>query len=435
MSKIFEIPEKKLSRLMTRANTIATRAKRYGLPIPQVKLLDMRPETKEVFDPLAKVRGHENGNRQIGFMLARIEVEGCEPRVGDWNIVGYRYQTRDRENNLRGYNSGFVPEGKHNTPLCCEHCQTSRKRSQTLIVCDEAGERFVEVGSSCLGDFTGHSFNEGFLNSVRDAGSLLAEVEAASKWSLDDPDLDLEEEVRSVLAIASSIVREEGFISSREAEEKGVSSTSQAVADEMHRLNNPDVDQSTVMVLGSDFELADQIIEYFKNQQDQPGFVMAVKTCLNRGLAGPRDIGLLAAASGSYFREMDRNKQRDVAKDVVDKSRELGEVNKSMTFTGTVRSARYIRNSDFWVVSIVDRNDNLLVWLTSSEHGLTEGHRYEFKASVKGHSRERYGAYQGATATQIKRVTVKERFGPEVAAPAPMESKSVADELDMVFGL
>lgn len=435
MSKIYEVPEAKLKPLLARAQKVALRAERHGMPVPSIKLIGTSTRTIEVFDPLAKVRGHEDSKRRIGFVMATVEVDGCEPRVGDWNVIGYRYQVRQHNNEVLSYDSGEVEPHRHGTPLCCEHCNTKRNRRETLIVCNETREKVVEVGSTCLGDFVGLHFNEGFLNSVRDAGMLLGEIEKASNWSFDDPELDLQEEVRSVLAVAASIVREQGFTSFQQAERTGTQSTSSLVAAEVHRLNNPNIDQSTVMVLETDFDFADRIIQFFKSSTEENAFFHAVRGCLDRGLVAQRDIGLLAAAAGTYDRILEQEKKKDRAKGVIDNSSHVGTINKGLTFTAAVKDKRYVRNSDFWVVTFIDRSDNLFTWLTNNEPEMEVGQRYEFKATVKSHHEERYGDYRGAQVTQIKNVRVKERLGPEVTAPEPVISSALNDELDMALGI
>jgi hypothetical protein len=438
MTKIFEIPESKLKAITARAAKIAKRAERYGFPAPTVKLIDTKLKTVEVADPLAHIRGHETNTKMIGFPMVTIEVEGCEPRIGDWKIVGYRYVAFNRAlpgAEPRYFHTGDIPvEKQHGGELCCDHCNTKRRRSETLIVCNDAGDA-VEVGSTCLADFVGAEFNEGFLGSVRDAGMLLGEIESASNWSLDDTGLDLREEVRTILAVAASIVRSEGFINFKVARAQNSPSTSALVTAEVHRLNNPNVDQSTVLVIESDFQQADQITDFFKASTDETPFFKSVRDCIATGLVEPKNVGLLSAAAGSYLRIMEEQKAREKGKSVVDKSTHVGEINKSETFTATVKGKRHVvtTSSDFWAVTFVDGGDNLYSWLTNGEPDFVTGDRYEFKAIVKAHGEERFGDFKGAAMTQLKNVKAKQHFGPAMVEK-PEVDQSLEDELNSVFG-
>lgn len=438
MTKTFEIPEVKLKAITARAAKVAQRAARHGFPVPTIKVIGTAMKTFDVTDPLAHIRGHETNTKTMGFPMVSIEVEGCEPRIGDWTIVGHRYVVRNRAipgAEAQYYHVGDIPvEKQHGGELCCEHCATKRTRSQTLIVCNDAGDA-VEVGSTCLADFVGEEFNEGFLGSVRDAGMLLGEIESAANWSLDDAGLDLREEVRTVLAVAASIVRSDGFINFQKARDQGTVSTSAQVTAEVHRLNNPNVDASTVMVIDSDFQQADQIIAYFKASTEDNPFFSSVRDCLATGLVAPKNVGLLAAAVSSYLRIMEDQKSREKGKTVVEKSAHIGEPNKSETFTATVKSQRHVNTAynDFWAITLVDQADNLYSWLTNNEQKLVVGDRYEFKAIVKSHGEERFGDYKGASVTNLKNVKAKQHFGPAVAE-APEVDHSLEDELNSVFG-
>ncbi len=438
MTKTFEIPESKLKAIMARADKIAKRAERHGFPSPTVKLIERKQKTFEVHDPLAHVRGHESNTKVMGFPMAVVQVEGCEPRVGEWNIVGYRYVAYNRAipgEVPRYFHTGDIPaEKQHGGELCCDHCNTKRRRSETLIVCNDAGS-VVEVGSTCLADFVGASFNEGFLGTVRDAGLLLGEIESASNWSLDDPDLDLREEVRTILAVASSIVRAEGFVNYKTSRDSNIESTSSLVAAEVHRLNNANVDQSSVMVIESDFEQADQIISFFKESTDDNPFFKSVRECIETGLVEPKNIGLLAAAAGSYLRIMEQQAAREKGRGVVDKSAHVGDEGKSVTFTATVKDQRHVVTaySDFWAITFVDGSNNLYSWLTNGKQDFVTGDRYEFKGTVKKHGVERFGDYQGAALTQLKNVRAKEHYGPEIVEK-PAAASAIDDELNSVLG-
>jgi hypothetical protein len=434
MTKVFEIPETKLNALTLRANKIAQRARRANFPVPTIKVLETKSKTIEVYDPLAKVRGHGTDKKHVGIMLAVVEVEGCEPRLGQWDIVGYRYMANDRAGATHYFKSGEVP-GHMTGALCCDHCNTKRKRRETMVVKSDEGE-FKEIGSTCLADFTGVNFNEGFLGSVRDAGVLLGEIEKASNWSFNDADIDLRDEVRNVLAVAASIVRADGFVSSRVANESGQASTSSLVAEEMYRLNSPDVDPNSVMVIETDFQQADQIIAFFKARTEEGDFYRSVRSCLDRGLADRRDIGLLAAAAGTYLRAMEIERGRENGKAVVEKSTHVGEIGKSETFVATVKDQRHVTTaySDFWAITLVDGSNNLYSWLTNNKQDFVTGDRYEFKGTVKKHEVERYGDFQGASVTQLKNVKAKQRLAPEVVIQPPKEA-AIDDELNAVLGI
>ncbi len=435
MKTIFEIPENRLVSLQYRANKLALRARKHGLFEPQFKVLETFPKTIAVRDPLARIRGHEDDTKKIGLILARVEAFGLNPQLGEWDIVGYRYSAS--KDNVPILESGRVPPAKHGTELCCDHCGLKRRRKETLIVERRTDQAMVEVGSTCLSDFMGTDYNEGFLKMLSDTGRLMAEIEKASRWSFDDPEFSLHEEIRTVLAVASSFVRSEGFRNSKMAENQGMPSTASLVAEEMRRLNGNSVDTSTIMVLHSDFITADNIIAFFEAKQtSEPGFIANVQDCLKRGLATPRDIGLLAAAAGSYFKEMDKLKALEAFDPVAKSSRRLGEKGDKLTLQVTVAKIKNVESDwgRFSIISFVDDNNNLLVWKTSSEHQFREDHRYEIAGRVKAHDLCIYPPFVDTQQTVLSNVKASNHFGLKNASKSEID-QSVSDELDRFLGI
>lgn len=436
MTKTYDIPENRIAGLQYRVNKLATRARKNGLFEPNFKVLDRFPKTIEVYDPLARIRGHETNVKNVGVMIAKVEAGGFNPQLGDWKIVGFRYGQRIDGQDIAYSKWGEVPAEKHGQPLCCDHCGLKRRRTETLIVQRETDGNTVEVGTSCLGDFTGEDYSDSFLKSLSDAGRLMAEIEAASNWSLNDVDFTLQDEIRNVMAVAVSIVRVEGFINARDAETHNTPSTARLVADELARLNGKNVDQNTIMVIHSDFVTADAILEHFSQKPADYGFNDKVKACLARGLVSPGDVGLLAGAVGSYYKDLERKRKASEFGDVLTQSKAQGETGEKTQRRVTVAQAKTV-NSDYGVmriVSFVDDEANLFVWKTSSAHEYVEGHRYEIAGRVKKHSVGLYPPFRDAVQTELKNVTMKDHFGPAIKQADTTVSDAIDDELERVLG-
>lgn len=108
---------------------------------------------------------------------------------------------------------GKLPKEYRHRGQTCDHCHHNRMRKKTYVCIHEDG-RLVQVGSTCIKDFLGH-----------DAASALQEIElyAAARDALEgdtlierDPDtFDLVE----FLAMTIAIIREDGWVSRKEAME------------------------------------------------------------------------------------------------------------------------------------------------------------------------------------------------------------------------
>jgi hypothetical protein len=436
MSKTYEIPESKLVGLQYRANKLAVRARNHGLFEPTIKVLETYPKTIEVRDPLALIRGHKTDTKRIGLMIARVEPTGFNPQLGAWDIVGYRYSIQaDGANPLE---TGKIPDHSRGHDLCCEHCGYKRKRKETLIVQRSTDGAMVEVGSSCLSDFTGADFNDGFLKTLSDAGRLLAEIEAASRWSFDDPTLSLQEEMRNVLAVANSIVREHGYRNSRDATVQNLPSTYALVSAELTRLNDQDIDPTTIFVMPTDFMVADEIVAHFANKTDyNHGFIENVQKCIERGLASPKDIALLSAAVGSYLKDKEKERTNSEFESVVNASRPLGDKGDKLTQRVYVAKVKNVDSQwgNYSIISFVDDNDNLLVWKTSAQHNLVVNDRYEISGRIKDHEVCKYPPFPNANQTILSNVKVKDHFGPRQSKDDVAISDSLSEELDKFYGI
>lgn len=437
MERTYEIPESRIPGLQYRVNKVVARAKKHGLFQPSFKVVGTIAKTIEVRDPLAMVRGHDSDTKNVGIIISQVTTSGFDPQLGEWNIVGFRHGHSVNGGATVVNDTGVVPPEKHGSPLCCDHCGYNRRRKETLIVCRESDGQVAEVGTSCLSAFMGVEYSDSFLKTLSDAGRMLAEIEAASNWSFNDPELSLQDEILNVLAVAVSIIREDGFVNSREAGAKGVPPTSFQVATELSRLNNANTDKSTVMVIKTDFDIAEKVLDHIKLMPGSDDFTQKLKACVERGLAHPRDIGLLAAAVGGYNKDMERKKQADGYGDIVEKSTGQGEAGVRHS---TVVTVAQIKNIDtdygsFCVVSFVDERSNLLVWKTSSSHDFVEGHRYEIAGRVKDHSVARYHPFKGAAETILTNVKAKDHFGPATPVDDAPSADTFDDELYEVLGI
>lgn len=135
-------------------------------------------------------------------------------RLDGWKLVASVEHTRNSEEDnfvdLIGKFEGQLPESAFHGAPHCDHCGTNRWRKKTYFVEGTEGE-LVQVGSTCLKDFTGH-----------------ANAEAIAKFSeyvmeLEGSDQDPDEwfggsgssltSVRQILAYSSLVIRTDGWVS------------------------------------------------------------------------------------------------------------------------------------------------------------------------------------------------------------------------------
>jgi len=93
--------------------------------------------------------------------ICNYEFSMGELKIGDYKIVAViDHKNQSQSNNINVVNmvdySYTVPYKYITSKGNCDHCNTIRNRNKTIILVDSSGN-FVQVGSTCLNEFTGIS--------------------------------------------------------------------------------------------------------------------------------------------------------------------------------------------------------------------------------------------------------------------------------------
>jgi len=91
------------------------------------------------------------------YKFIEIALCGEPPKLRGWKFVGvvqHMEVNGETANILRLLESETVPEGFHYVENKCDHCMFIRNRNDTYLV--RKDDQVLQVGSSCLKDFTGH---------------------------------------------------------------------------------------------------------------------------------------------------------------------------------------------------------------------------------------------------------------------------------------
>lgn len=298
------------------------------------------------------------------------------------------------------------------------------RRNDTYIVRHEDG-RFNQVGRNCLKDFTGHqdpaalaSYAE-LLAEIGEFMSSDEEFEGGAHgtryWSLGN-----------LVSLAATVIRIDGWVSRKTAEEQQRQSTASAVS---AILNSKGDDRTKLLAkyeaATEDGALATKAIEWAQNLPSDTGndYLWNLRVVASLEIIDSRKFGLACAMVASYAREVEKqNLYRASAGKKP--SEHFGVVKKRETFTLTLLGVFPIQN-DFGVTNIhrfMDQEGNVAVWFASNGGTLTtsvdgevtgpaQGDTVEVKASVKEHS-----VYNGTKQTILIRV-VCQKWQPAAAEP------------------
>jgi hypothetical protein len=274
----------------------------------------------------------------------------------------------------------------------CEHCGTIRKRTETFVVKNDAGEE-KQVGSDCLMDFLGPNAAAifGFYT------DLIGESESwgeggGSRYLILKPVLE---------AVAASI-RKDGWVSRTKVYESGGTSTADAALMLLSDLRKGAKKAKDVFV-DADEKLADAATAWARQElvgSAKSDYEKNLVAVLKNDYLHPKHVGIAASVIPAYKRHlgMIEEKKNEAVSEYV------GEIKKRTEFKGLTAVMMKEFPSMYGVTTMIKFKDaagNVLVWFASGEKDMEIGKTYDLKATVKAHEE-----YAGVKQTVLTRAVV-----------------------------
>lgn len=415
--KQYEIPEGNFGFLYEKIEKLNKRAAKIGVsPIVLTKVGEKYITVKNTGP------GGVETSEKVKVIL--VTVVGESPKLNGWSFAAVI--EHHAEGNITRLVPPFssIPERFRTTNRICEHCKMDRRRNDTYIVVNEAGEH-KQVGRSCLKDFTGHASPDA-LAQFAELLSMLDEIVggfAGGGCGFGERYWDLSR----VLSIASAVIRIDGqFVPKSKAEAWGKIATAQIVgnvvspgtlisadaARELQEMYEPNSEDEAYgeLVKGWAAEMdVDSTNDYLWNCK-----VLARMECINW-----RNFGLAVSMVGAYQREVAKMMAAETeAKTPRPVSQFVGTIGKREEFTLTLKKI-FLSEGAFGTTKIhfwEDLTGNKLTWFSTSGSDFEEGNTYVVKATPKKHE-----AYKGTDQTLINRVVLVKA----VNAPATEEVESL----------
>lgn len=356
--------------------------------------------------PVACVKVDPHTGIRAEWTEYKVQIGGTAPAYDGWQFIA----TLDWDEH-----AGLVVRSVPGAPAVerdrlqdgwCDHCQTVRNRRVTYVVRSmETGEQ-LQVGRSCVKDFTGWAGTVAFLSapSMGDEGDWFGPVGR------------VDYSTRTVLAYAWAVITTHGFVPTSY---RGGNATPTRDLVEIALYPSPkspsDVAfaRSLAPVATEAAAKVEKIID-FVTSDDFNGFseyVLNLKACIAAEQVSPRNFGLVVSAPQAYARHQEQTLIRDSKAKVGTDSQWVGRVAgpgqkmERRDFEVTVAGVRWI---DGWnggstaVYTLVDPDGNVFKWFAANDTlGQDEGVRFVIKGSVKAHKE-----WQGTKETHLTRCAV-----------------------------
>ncbi len=327
VSQTYRIPEANLCTLKAQIEKLQHRAQKMNvgeIAFEQVSYEDV-PEIV-ANQPTGKVRRWYS-----------VRITGTTPKFAGWSFLGTVEHAGEAGNIMRSVpGTGDLPHEYRDAEPTCDHCQLSRRRNETFILRHDDGT-LKRVGRNCLRDFLGHAdpqqlaaFAE-MLMQAHEYG-MTGEEDDEAFWS--GSHVPERFDLVSVLRTTAAVIRIDGWMSRKKAEEFMGTPTSHIVS---NILTNPRFPKREKYAsTEADRADADATMAWAEGLVNQPGLndymynlsVLGKQTSINY-----KGFGLACSMVAKYLSEKERELYRAKARQV---SEWVGEVKKRQEFTLTL---------------------------------------------------------------------------------------------------
>ena len=390
----YRIPEENIAVLYAAIEALAKTARKLGLAEPVLS------EIGTEFEQL------EDGTVRRWSLQ---ELTGDAPIVAGWTFAAViQFVTDDDGVEMplfRSVPGEQIPSHLRQLHQRCDHCQLVRNRRDTYLVRNADSSEWLQIGSSCLRDFTGHADPHAlarYAENLAEFGSL-AEIAQSPGDGVGRSYV----EISAWLAGCARSIREDGWMSGHRAWELGSISTRERVEDNLHApayrrwrptLVDEGVAAATLAWVRGELANQAELTDYEYN------LVVACRpTYVER-----RVLGIVTSAIVTWQRAVSREAERQAAAKESAWQGSVGEV-----WQGTAVVSSYSTTDGMYgvthVVKLRDPSGNRFTWFASrlpATDGATwapeVGKAVDISGRVKAHSE-----WKGVKETILTRCKVK----------------------------
>lgn len=293
MENTHKIRTEAVSVLRDRIANLNKRAAKNGLPALELVV----GEPYVVFEPAPE----GSLDREIERVYNDVEIIGSSPVLEGWTFVA-RLETTPAGNLVHTVPGVEiqVPERFRSTGPDCDHCRLDRRRNDTYVLMDESGE-FVQVGRTCLRDFTGHADPIKAARWFEMLMDLDADIREGDGGFLGEGGGSFVPALRPtyIAAIAAAVIRHFGYVSKARARDYGEMATSEIIT--RYLFPGSDADRQFAAENPIDFNHDDhsegeRVAEYVASLEGGNDFEMNLKVIFDLDAVELNKAGYIAAA-------------------------------------------------------------------------------------------------------------------------------------------
>lgn len=396
--KIFNIQKENLPKLKTKIGFIQKKAAKLGVTVPYFAVIkEWQKEVKE-----------KSGKTYLVEMV-EVEVDNVKTALSGWNFLA-TVDHHEAGNVIRfspKYKGESNVEKYRNSKPDCDHCQHQRKRKDTFIMINEAGET-KQIGRSCIKDFLGHKSAE-YYAELADLVWTISQEDDEDNLSYGSKWVEVFQ-VLEVLEAAAMIIRLNGYRSAKACMNGGATTsnkvsywfgTDEKKYKEETKEDKPKVEDQDKKVAQEAYQMA----LGWEGKDLGSEFNVNLHILCKRGTAVGRDLGMLCylpemlmKTIAKQIEDAARNKAQ---KELAQKSQYVGNLKERLTLELDLVRMIWLGSSQFgdsYLYSFSDAQGNVIVWKTGVEYGIQAGSKVKLVGTVKEQSE-----YRGVKQTSLTR--------------------------------
>lgn len=385
----YDIPQANISKLMAKLEMLSRRSVKLGMPP-----FEIEKGTLYFKEPAS---GKED---DLPTPMIPLKITAQRPIIHGYRFLAKLERSPGADENLvLSMASDPIPHEYRSCAPGCDHCKTNRQRVKTFLVQHIESEEIVQVGSSCLADFTGHA--DPHLMAAY--AELLFSIERTVDDYDDDPDLRGVErdpahsifEMQSILAIASAVVRNSGGYVSRRDNEHGIGTVDLVI----YVIDK----QRSEVIKPEDRAQAEKIMEWLKSDEVgdlsmKSDFLYNLRVLAKGGAVHVKRLGLAVAAVPAYQRHMREQLQKaQSTQEYIGKEGDRIERRVRLDHTNVIEGVRW---GDKLLCHFTDEETGAkLTWFATGSVRMRKGSSYWITGTVSKHEE-----YRGTKQTVLQRV-------------------------------
>jgi hypothetical protein len=405
--RVFVIPDENIYKVEQLIEKLNRRAKKLGQPA--IVIENVGKEQKKVVD--------DSGFDRIQN-YTKIKIHGQAPKINGWTFVGTIAHHPSGHNIIKSVPGYEIPAYFRERGTICEHCNTSRRRNDTMILRDDNGN-YKQIGRQCIKDFLGHEDPHNmasYAEYMQDMYQSADEYENEDRGSGGRNTGELPYDLQSFLTIAAAWVRQNGYISKAKSSEyhPATSSLVHSILNPYSRQEINERDEFFKTITPADEAVSEEAIDWVRSMgadenymQNLSDYMYNIVTAVQTNTVDKYTFGLLLSLIPAYFKhkegELRKSKEKEDATNGTPTNPYIGEVGKRVPLTLTVLGVRSYdtQYGTIFVNMMKDSEGRYVTW--KGNQNLEQGQTYSMQAMVKSQEEDKYN--HGLPTTYIQRPT------------------------------